>query len=161
LLTAEVASANSFGQNEDEKKAISSPDPNNNNSVVIRDESQPLPYFPDKSNDYYIEKWMVSSSRTTNGGTLDKQYMLSPSSFFKFLDGTHIILKLNEFYPVQFGEFAQTMNEMNITLYKNSNCTQCIEQMKITRKTPESKELLLEFNGHQQIFTIDKIRKNQ
>lgn len=127
--------------------------------LYIHDIKGPDYKIPASLKDKFIEKWEIMSARTTAGGTLDKQYMLSPQSFFKYLDHKHIQFRLNEFYPVQYGEFYQSPLRIDIKLYKNPNCTECFEQLTITRKSEQDSEFLLEFNGHQQLFTVNQIRK--
>lgn len=104
----------------------------------------------------YIEKWLITSARTTDSGTVDREYMLSPSSYFIFVTGKKVLVRLNEFFPEQEGEFNQSVLFIHIKLKKDPACTQCVDEMMITRKSEQDKEYLLEFNGMQQLFSINK-----
>jgi hypothetical protein len=121
-----------------------------------------VPNQPNHELKQIIETWEINSARTVPGIPLDKQYMLSPSSYFKFINFTQIEFKLNEFYPVQSGTCEISDMAIHIRLNKDPNCTACFEDLTISRKSAQDTEYLLEFGDHQQLFSIiNKISKTQ
>lgn len=104
----------------------------------------------------YIEKWIISSSKTLNNEFLENEYMLSPSSYIIFVSATNVIFKLNEFFPEQRGTFTQNSLEIKINLFPIPDCKNCINEIKIQRKSTSDQEFLMLFSNKKQTFTILK-----
>lgn len=136
-------------------------DPVNAKTVSSDAALAPQPVIPDHGSPFskkFLERWEVTSASTTKGGELDPQFMLSPESYFKFLDHERVEFRLNEFYPVQTGKYKQNQVRMDIYVTPEGNCEKCFDHFTIYRNSIQDPELYLEFGGHEQIFTVNQIR---
>lgn len=105
----------------------------------------------------YIEKWIVTSAHTADSLGINPEFMLDSTSFFTFISGTELILKLNSNFPKQKGTFTQAENWIQINLIKPSTCGACINSLTISRNSGLDKEFKLSFKGVSQLFTIKKL----
>lgn len=106
----------------------------------------------------YIQKWNITSARTTEIGSVDNFDMLSPDSYFLFYSHNKIKFRLNKNYPEQTGTYSQTTNKIIIVTNNENECTNCIKEFSITRENEKDIVFKLSFNNSSQFFTVDIIK---
>lgn len=106
----------------------------------------------------YIEKWEITSAKTTAPNSVEPTYMLSSAGYFKFIDEKTVLFKLNEQFPEQKGEFYQSPLSIKMYFPALDGCADCIRELEITRSATTDTAFRLLFNGTSQLFTIKSLR---
>lgn len=110
------------------------------------------------TNAWPLEVWLVTSYAPVDPAVINNEYTLSRNSYFKFLDYRTVVVKLNENFPEQKGEFVQEPLQIKIKLIKNPDCLRCAENMVISKLAVTDKEYVLDIQGFKQTFAVHSTR---
>ena len=101
---------------------------------------QPIPFTSHQQtepneNYKFIEKWQLATFNNIISNTTNTKNELSEDAFIEYHPLGIVVFRLNSNSPIQTGKFYQFNNLIKIIADKKSDCTNCINEIKISRNS--------------------------